>query len=167
MGSLNLDLVIGLERMPAPGETVFGDRLEQHAGGKGLNQAVAAARLGIPVAMIGALGDDSAGEWLRQVVRDESIDDAGIGTVAGTSGTAVIEVDSSGANRIVVISGANDSVSADHVTAALTALDDVAVVLTQGEVPIEAIVAARCGPDATSAPRRSSIPPPFATTPPR
>ena len=133
VGSLNLDLVIGLDRMPDSGETVFGHRLEQHAGGKGLNQAVAAARLGVPVSMIGALGDDANGDWLRDVVRGEGIDDAGIATFPGTSGTAVIEVDTSGANRIVVISGANDLVTAEQVSAALEALGDVAVVLTQGE----------------------------------
>ncbi len=142
VGSLNLDLVIGLDRMPDSGETVFGHRLEQHAGGKGLNQAVAAARLGVPVSMIGALGDDANGDWLRDVVRGEGIDDAGIATFPGTSGTAVIEVDTSGANRIVVISGANDLVTAEQVSAALEALGDVAVVLTQGEVPIAAVAAA-------------------------
>ncbi len=142
VGSLNLDLVIGLERMPDSGETVFGDRLEQHAGGKGLNQAVAAARLGPPVSMIGALGTDSAGDWLRDVMRAEDIEESGVAVIDGSSGTAVIEVDASGANRIVVISGANSSVTAEHVTASIAALGDVAVVLTQGEVPIEAVAAA-------------------------
>ena len=65
VGSLNVDLVVGLERMPAPGETVMGETLERHAGGKGLNQAVAAARLGALVSMIGAVGSDDAGAWLR------------------------------------------------------------------------------------------------------
>jgi len=142
VGSLNLDLVIALERMPDSGETVFGERLDQHAGGKGLNQAVAAVRLGSTVSMIGALGDDSAGEFLRGIVTSEGIDDTGIASVAGTSGTAVIEVDASSANRIVVIPGANDAVTAEHVTATIAELTDVAVVLTQGEVPIAAIEAA-------------------------
>lgn len=142
VGSLNLDLVIGLSRMPDSGETVFGDRLDQHAGGKGLNQAVAAARLGIPVSMIGALGDDSAAEFLRGIVVAEGIEDSGVAAMPGTSGTAVIEVDATGANRIVVISGTNDLVTPAHVESSLAALDDVAVVLTQGEVPTDAIEAA-------------------------
>jgi ribokinase len=128
--------------MPDSGETVFGNRLEQHPGGKGLNQAVAAARLGSPVSMIGALGDDASGEWLRGIVVVEGIDDAAIATVPGSSGTAVIEVDRGGANRIVVISGANDHVTPAHVMESMAALDDVAVVLAQGEVPIDAIEAA-------------------------
>ena len=142
VGSLNLDIVIGLARMPDSGETVLGERLDQHAGGKGLNQAVSIARLGVPVAMIGALGTDSAGTWLREIVRREGIDDAGVATVDGSSGTAVIEVDSAGANRIVVIPGANAAVTAEQVSAAIAAVDDVGVVLTQGEVPLEAIAAA-------------------------
>lgn len=142
VGSLNLDLVIGLERMPDSGETVFGDRLEQHAGGKGLNQAVAAARLGSPVSMIGAVGSDSSGDWLREVVARDRIDGAGIATVEGISGTAVIEVDARGANRIVVIAGANEHVTAEHVTTAMAAIPDPGIVLVQGEIPTDAIVAA-------------------------
>jgi ribokinase len=142
VGSLNLDLVIGLERMPDSGETVFGDALEQHAGGKGLNQAVAAARIGVPVSMIGALGSDASGAWLRDVVDAEGIDGSAVAQVDGISGTALIEVDASGANRIVVIAGANAQVTAQHVRTSISALDDIAIVLTQGEVPTDAIVAA-------------------------
>lgn len=145
VGSLNLDLVIGLQRMPDSGETVFGERLDQHAGGKGLNQAVAAARLGVPVSMVGALGDDAAAEFLRGIVIDEGIDDSGVASMPGTSGTAVIEVDASGANRIVVIPGSNDLVTPEHVESALARFDDIAVVLTQGEVPTDAIEAAMAG----------------------
>lgn len=142
VGSLNIDLVVGLERMPDAGETVFGRTFERHAGGKGLNQAVAAARLGVPVTMVGAVGDDGSGDWLREVVAAEGIDQTGITTVAGTSGTALIEVDASGANRIIVISGANEKVSAQAVEDYLTSCPDVGVVLTQGEVPLDAIAAA-------------------------
>ena len=149
VGSLNLDLVIGLARMPDSGETVMGDRLEQHAGGKGLNQAVAAARLGAPVSMIGAVGSDPSGEWLRGVVAGDGIDGAGIATVEGISGTAVIEVDASGANRIVVIAGANEHVTADHVARAMAAIPDAGIVLAQGEIPTDAIVTAmRAGREA-------------------
>lgn len=142
VGSLNIDIVVGLARMPAAGETVFGDSLERHPGGKGLNQAVAAARLGATVSMIGAVGDDGSGEWLRRVLIDEGIDDSAITVAAGSSGTAIIEVETRGENRIVVVSGANESVTADQVRAAIESWDDVSVVLTQSEVPLEAVRAA-------------------------
>ena len=142
VGSLNQDIVVGLERMPDSGETVFGHSLERHAGGKGLNQAVAAARVGAPVSMVGAISTDSAGDFLLRVVLEEGIDDAGIARTDGVAGTAVIEVDDSGANRIVVIPGANASVDAAHVRAALAAIPDIAIVLTQGEVPADAVRAA-------------------------
>lgn len=142
VGSLNIDLVIGLERMPDSGETVFGSSLERHAGGKGLNQAVAAARLESEVHIIGAVGDDGSGDWLLDVLRREGMDASGISTVSGTSGAAIIEVDASGQNRIIVIPGANDLLDADTVATHLEGLRAVDVVLTQGEVPIEAMIAA-------------------------
>lgn len=142
VGSLNIDLVIGLERMPDSGETVFGSSLERHAGGKGLNQAVAAARLESEVHMIGAVGDDGSGDWLLDVLRREGMDASGISTVSGTSGAAIIEVDASGQNRIIVIPGANDLLDADTVATHLEGLRAVDVVLTQGEVPIETMIAA-------------------------
>src|SRR6056300_49165 len=122
VGSLNIDLVVGLDRMPQAGETVFGSSLERHPGGKGLNQAVAAARLESEVHMIGAVGDDGSGDWLLDVVRREGIQSDGIATAAGTSGTALIEVDSSGQNRIIVIPGANDQVDPGAVAAHLKSL---------------------------------------------
>lgn len=142
VGSLNQDLVVNLERMPEPGETVFGSSLERHAGGKGLNQAVAAARLGAPVSMIGAVSADSAGDFLMRLVEAEGIDGEHIARVEGFAGTAVIEVDRSGANRIIVIPGANATVNADQVRAALHAIPDMGAVLTQGEVPADAVMAA-------------------------
>lgn len=142
VGSLNVDLVVGLDRMPDPGETVFGTSLARHPGGKGLNQAVAAARLGAQVAMVGAVGSDDGGTWLRSLVEDEGISPTTIAIDAGTSGTAVIEVDDRGMNRIVVIPGANDSLTGDQVTTALDAISDVAVVLAQHEVPMASVGAA-------------------------
>lgn len=142
VGSLNQDLVVNLERMPLPGETVFGHDLERHAGGKGLNQAVAAARLGAPVTMVGSTSADSAGDFLMRIVEAEGIDSAHVSRVDGFAGTAVIEVERSGANRIIVIPGANDRVTAEQVRTALEAIPDIAVVLTQGEVPADAVQAA-------------------------
>ena len=128
--------------MPDPGETVIGRTLDQHPGGKGLNQAVAAARLGARVEMIGAVGTDDSGAWLRDIVTSESIGDSGVRTVDGPSGTALIEVDRTGMNRIVVVPGANGKVTPDEVAAALDTIDDIAIVLTQGEVPLASIEAA-------------------------
>lgn len=142
VGSLNIDLVVNVDRLPGSGETVFGNSLERHPGGKGLNQAVAAARLGATVSMVGAIGDDGSGEWLRRVVIEEGIDDSGISVAPGTSGTAVIEVEPRGENRIIVVAGANESLTAEAVRTAIESFDDVAVVLTQSEVPIEAVRAA-------------------------
>lgn len=142
VGSLNIDLVIGLERMPNSGETVLGDSLVRLAGGKGLNQAVAAARMDAPVRMIGCVGTDGSGDWLRGILAEEGIDASGVGSVEGTSGTALIEVESNGANRIVVVPGANAALTAEAVEAALRAVANPAVVLTQAEIPLEAISAA-------------------------
>lgn len=142
VGSCNVDLVVGLERMPDAGETVLGRTFDRFPGGKGLNQAVAAARMGARVVMVGAVGSDEAGDWLRDLVRAEGIDDAALRSVDGPSGTAVIEVDDHGRNRIVVIPGANAAVTADQVEHALASIDDVAVVLVQQEVPEEAVEAA-------------------------
>lgn len=141
VGSLNLDLVVGLERMPNPGETVLGSTLERHPGGKGLNQAVACARLGARVAMVGAVGDDDSGAWLRDIAAQEGIDVSPIATVPGPSGTALIEVDATGGNRIVVVPGANAHVTAQAAEEAIAAIRPT-VVLAQGEVPLPTIIAA-------------------------
>lgn len=142
VGSLNQDLVVNLDRMPEPGETVFGSSLERHAGGKGLNQAVAAARLGAPVTMVGSVSADSAGDFLMRIVESENIDGSHISRVDGFAGTAVIEVDRSGSNRIIVIPGANATVNADQVREALEQIPDIGAVLAQGEVPADAVMAA-------------------------
>jgi ribokinase len=142
VGSLNQDLVVSVERMPDSGESVFGHDLQRNPGGKGLNQAVAAARLEVPVSMIGAVSADSVGDFLLQTVAEEGIDHAGITRVDGLCGTAVIEVDDEGSNRIIVIPGANALVTAEHVREALAAIPDIAVVMTQGEIPLDAIDAA-------------------------
>lgn len=142
VGSLNLDLVIGLERMPDVGETVMGSSLARHAGGKGLNQAVAAARMGGRVHMVGAVGDDDSGTWLRSIARDEGVNIAHVLTEPGTSGTALIEVAPDGANRIVVIPGANATLTPTLVEAAIAQIANPSVVLAQAEVPIDAVAAA-------------------------
>lgn len=136
LGSLNLDLVARTERLPSPGETVTGSTFHEFPGGKGLNQAVAAARSGASVAMVGAIGDDAAGRTLRRVALDDGVDDSDISTVDGVaSGRAMIGVDDHAENSIIVIPGANQ-----HVT--LARLRPTRVVLAQLEIPIEIVTAA-------------------------
>lgn len=142
VGSLNLDLVVGVDRLPEPGETVIGRSVEQHPGGKGLNQAVAAARLGARVEIVGSVGTDAAGASLRAVVVEEGLGASTLTDAAGTSGTALIEVDASGTNRIVVVPGANGVLTAAQVGDAIASFDDIAVVLVQCEIPPEAVAAA-------------------------
>jgi ribokinase len=114
IGSLNVDLVVRVARMPGTGETVTGHALERHLGGKGLNQALSAARSGGSVALIGAAGTDEGGAWMRTELGAEGVDLTGVAEVEGPSGTALIEVDDTGANRIVVIPGANGWLTADY-----------------------------------------------------
>ncbi len=133
VGTLNLDLVVRTDRRPRVGETVMGTSYVERPGGKGANQALAAADIG-PTALIGAVGDDDAGTTMRRHQDAAGVDTRHVVEVAGASGRAVIEVDADGDNSIIVISGANDQLSADHVTAALDALAP-KVVLTQLESP--------------------------------
>ena len=139
VGSANLDLVANVDRLPAPGATVLATDYAEHAGGKGLNQAVAAARLGASVAFVGSIGDDAAGAFLAAVMRDEGIDVSGLRILPGVpTGRALINVDARAENSIVVVPGANARTSASNAGS----LPAAAVVLAQLEVPLEAVVAA-------------------------
>lgn len=133
VGSLNLDDIIQVDRMPDVGETVLGDTLTHRPGGKGANQSVAAAAIA-PTAMVGAVGDDDAGTQLRSEQTAHGVDVSWLRTVPGISGRAIIEVDTDGNNRIVVLSGANAVVDDDYTRDALDALTP-QVVLTQLESP--------------------------------
>ena len=140
VGSLNLDLVATTRRLPGPGETVLGTAFAEHAGGKGLNQAVAAARAGASVAFIGAVGDDEAGHRLRAVAVNDGIDVSGLAVSAtSATGRALITVDDHAENSIVVIPGANALVG---VGSELDALPPASVVLAQLEIPIESVAIA-------------------------
>jgi ribokinase len=145
VGSVNVDLVVRGERLPAPGETVSGGTFERHHGGKGGNQAVAAARLGRPTLLIGAVGDDEFGEEARAAVRAEGVDVSGLATINGAAtGVALILVDASGENLISVASGANSSLDAASVTEAVERLGSLAgdVVLVSREIRAAAVDAA-------------------------
>lgn len=145
VGSINLDLSLTVERFPDPGETVLGLDLLRGGGGKGANQAVAAARLGRRVAMVGAIGNDDSGALLLRALHGEGIDIDRVDIIDGSpSGMAVIEVDGSGENRIVVISGANAAIEAAHVEQLADVVAATPVVLTQLEIPtpvVEALAA--------------------------
>jgi ribokinase len=133
VGSTNLDLVCTAPVLPLPGETVMGDGYAEHPGGKGLNQAVAAARAGARTAFVSAVGDDAAGSALLDVMAANAIDTTAVAVVAGVpTGRALIGVGGNGENFIIVVSGANMRVAVDHLPATR-------VVLSQLEVPLPAI----------------------------
>jgi len=124
VGSVNMDLVATVDRLPVPGETVIGATFAQHHGGKGGNQAVAAARLGATVAFVGAVGDDAFGVAARVALADEgvAVDELAVLPEVPT-GVALILVDAGGENSIAVASGANGALTPDDVAAALARLD--------------------------------------------
>lgn len=134
VGSTNLDLVATAHRLPHPGETVLGHGYSEHPGGKGLNQAVAAARAGASTALVSAVGDDPAGTLLVEVMRTDGIDIGRVARVGGVpTGRALIGVADSGENSIIVVPGANDHVP-------LGELPDADIVLAQLEVPLDVII---------------------------
>jgi ribokinase len=141
VGSLNTDISLAVPHLPGPGETVLSAAAaDVGSGGKGANQAVAAARLGAAVRMVGCLGDDEFGEQLRAALVAEGVDDSGVRTVAGVaSGIALITVDSDGENTIAVAAGANGMAGRDEVEAAFAAPCD-ALVLS-AEIPVEVLAA--------------------------
>jgi len=139
VGSINMDLVARAERIPLVGETVHGTDFQRHPGGKGANQAVAVARLGYPVRMIGSLGSDAFGEELRAQLVQSGVDVAAVRTTKGSSGVAVIAVASDGENAIVVTPGANGTVSSKDIEDNAAAIREAGVVLTQLEIPFAAV----------------------------
>ena len=143
VGSASLDLVVEVDTIPLVGETVLGGDLKRIPGGKGANQAVAAARLGRSVAMVGRLGDDEGGAILRAALDGDGVDTSHLRTTAGVpNGVALISVGADGDNAIVVSPGANGRVGADDVDDAAAVLDDAQVTLLQLEVPLDAVAAA-------------------------
>ncbi len=119
VGSINVDLVVAVERLPVEGETVAGGRFSRHGGGKGANQAVAAARAGAHVALLGAVGDDEHGRAALAELAAEGVDVGAVARVDAPTGVAAIVVDVHGANQIAVASGANALVDDALVRAAL------------------------------------------------
>ncbi len=140
VGSINIDLVSRAERIPISGETVLGTDFRTHPGGKGANQAVAVARLGYPVSMIGRVGDDAFGSQLREHLKEMGVDVSAVATSHGSSGVAVIVVSISGDNVIVVTPGANAALSPKDLDANLSMIREAGLVLVQLEIPLPTIV---------------------------
>jgi ribokinase len=142
VGSLNMDVVCRVARAPEAGETVLGEDASFVAGGKGANQAVAAARLGGNVHMVGRVGADSFGERMREGLRSEGIDVSHVGTDDVTSGVALILVEAGGQNRITVAPGANARLTPAHVAAAAPLWPRDGLLLLQLETPLDTVTAA-------------------------
>lgn len=148
IGSINMDLVLRVPRMPLPGETLTGGAFQTIPGGKGANQAVACARLsrgagagtGQPVAMIGCLGDDPFGQTLRAALVADGIDVSHVTSLPGVaSGIASILVDAAGQNSIVIAGGANDRLTPAHIDAALPLIARASIVVLQLETPPDTV----------------------------
>ena len=136
MGGINMDVVATVHRMPEPGESVHGDDFFMAGGGKGANQAVAAARLGAAVTMVGKVGDDDFGRTLLDNMRSEGIDMQGVAAdPSNTTGVAVIMVDSTGQNIIAEVYGANRASGKAQLEAAKSAMHEADILMLQLETP--------------------------------
>lgn len=140
VGSANLDQVMAVQRLPAPGETVLGQELSEVAGGKGLNQAIAAARHS-PSTLIGCVGNDPAARTLEEALKVAGVDTRHLQRSTGPTGHAFISVAADGENSIVVLPLANRALDASRVLHALDAIRP-AVVLSQLEIPIDVVAQA-------------------------
>lgn len=147
VGAINVDFVVAADRLPAAGETVVGRRLERHGGGKGANGAVAAARAGAAVSLVGAVGADDIGRIALEELRAAGVETENVVRLEREStGAALIVVDGGGENQVAVAAGANAAVRADHVEAVLERfLPGAGCVLVSTEIAPEAVTAAvRC-----------------------
>ena len=144
VGAVNVDFVVAADRLPGPGETVVGPRVERFGGGKGANAAVAASRAGADVRLIGAVGDDDTGRVALDELRADGVCVDGVAVLDGVpTGVALIVVDAAGENQIAVGAGANGGVERDRVRDALVdALPDVDCVLVSTEIPLAAVAVA-------------------------
>ena len=139
VGSANMDLVARVVRLPHPGETVSAHDYFEACGGKGANQAIAAARAGARTAFIGAVGSDAAGDTLRSAFIGDAVDVSMLATVREPTGRALIGVSDDAENLIIVVPGANHALSVDHIDAAAVLLANAKVVLVQLEVRLAVV----------------------------
>lgn len=140
IGSLNMDLIVRTPRLPAPGETILGKTFSTASGGKGANQAVAAAKLGTPVKMIGRVGADDFGKTLRAGLHAVGVDTQHVATDNdAATGVALIAVDDAGQNSIIVAPGANARVARADVDAAAEAFQNAHALVAQLEIPLDVV----------------------------
>ena len=139
VGSANLDLVARTPRLPKPGETVTGSNYFEFCGGKGANQAIAAARAGANTAFIGALGNDHAGEALRAAFFNDNVDISAVQFVSEPTGRALIGVSDDGENSIIVVPGANHAITVGDIERNAKIIASAKVLLCQLEVPLEVV----------------------------
>lgn len=139
IGSINMDLVAHATTLPQPGETVFGKSFRTFHGGKGANQAVAAARLGASVALIGKVGSDAFGVELRESLASSGVDVTGVSVAECSSGVALITTDAEARNSIVVVGGANDLLLPEDVERHRNRIRAASVVLLQLETPMKTL----------------------------
>jgi ribokinase len=143
LGSINMDLVVETPTIPMPGETVLGENFATYPGGKGANQATAAARLGARASLIGRVGQDAFGDQLLANTKANGIDVTHVGRdEEAATGVAMIVVDAQGQNSIAVASGANFRLTPDHVREAWAALEDVDLLVMPLETPLDTIITA-------------------------
>lgn len=141
LGSINMDIIINVKKMPQVGETIFGENLKNASGGKGANQAVAASRCGSKVSMIGKVGSDESGKSLTQNLVKDSIDITYVGTDdSAPTGTALITVNEEGNNSIIVVPGANMTISHDEILNARKAIEESDIIIAQFETPFQATI---------------------------
>jgi len=140
VGSINLDLVAVAPKIPIAGETISGTSFRTFPGGKGANQAYAAARLGTPVSMIGKLGNDAFGAELRTNLQSVNVDTSAVDVVPTSSGIAQITTAANGENIIVVVPGANAHVVSGDLDKHLDLIRSSGIILTQLEIPLETVV---------------------------
>ena len=139
VGSVNVDLVVAAKRFVDPGETMLGKSFHVVSGGKGANQAAAAARLGYPTRLFGRVGDDGFGSRLLGDLKAAGVDVAGLGTVPGSTGTALITTVASGENSIVIVPGANGTIGPGDIDGWWPTICEAGIVLSQLEIPMEAV----------------------------
>lgn len=139
IGSLNMDLVVNVDAMPKPGQTIIGSNFKEVPGGKGANQAVAMARLNGNVSMIGKVGEDGFGQTLISSLKNDKVDTTYIQTAKGSTGVALITVDKNAQNSIVVSPGANFEVKEEDIDNNIKAIENSDIVVLQLETPLNTI----------------------------
>lgn len=139
LGSINMDMVVEVDKIPKNGETVLAKSLDYNPGGKGANQAVAARRIDKGVTLLGSLGDDEYGNRILDDLLQEGVNTEHIKIVEDKTGLAIINVDSRGENNIVVVPGANREVDVDYVVENRRVIGDSDILISQLEIPIDAV----------------------------